>query len=195
MVSPEGHRESTFSIKLMRIAGLPKQMFIPDTETSETEFSFIESKPAIKKTAKGAKAKKTTKDKPNKTKPDQKDQKKAKNVESTETETETEQVPPTRELSPVSRLIQDMEKKQAEQVKELPIARRTRSSLGKREASPKKSPKVLKSPAPTQPKRKTRGRQKKTTEATPVEQEIVDLVKDYKAPFLEAYVRKTRYLP
>lgn len=184
MVSPENHRQTTFTIKPIRIVGLPKQMFIPDTETSETEFSFIETKPAIKKSAKGAKAKKATKDKPNKTKPDQKDQKKTKNVESTE----TEQAPPTRELSPVSILIQDMEKKQAEQ---LPIARRTRASLGKREASPKKSPKVVKSPAPTQSKRKSRGRKKKTTEATPVEQEIVDLVKDYKAPFLEAYVKAT----
>lgn len=182
MVGKTRHLQNMLSFWLIRIAGLPKQMFIADIECSESEFSFIETKPAVKKTAKGTKAKKAVKDKPN-TKPDRREHKKTNDVES------KVHAPPNREMSPVSMLIQDMVKKQAEQLEQLPVARRTRASLGKRDASPKQTPTAIKPPAATQPKRITRGRKKKTTDAATVEQEIVDLVKDYKTPVLEAYVR------
>lgn len=191
---------------LVKLAGLPKQMFIQETETSETEFSFIETKPALKKAAKGTKPKKALNDKSN-TKTDKKATKKTKDINS------KEQALPTRELSPISKLIQDMEQKQSEN---LPVARRTRSSLGKRDPpEPEKSQNAIVSPSPPPTKQKTRGRPKKATAPAqapaptqapapaqdpaaapaPLEVEIIDLVQPRRKrpqgpPVFEAFVSR-----
>lgn len=176
-------------------------MFIQETETSETEFSFIETKPALKKAAKGTKAKKALNDESN-TKTDKKVIKKTKDVVS------EVQALPTRALSPISKLIQDMEKKQAQSMEQLPIARRTRSSLGKRDPpEPEKSQNAIVSPVPSPTKQKTRRRTKKATAPAqvpppaqgpppaPSEVDIIDLVQPRRKrpqgpPVFEAYVSR-----
>lgn len=176
-------------------------MFIQETETSETEFSFIETKPALKKAAKGTKAKKALNDESN-TKTDKKVIKKTKDVVS------EVQALPTRALSPISKLIQDMEKKQAQSVEQLPIARRTRSSLGKRDPpEPEKSQNAIVSPVPSPTKQKTRRRTKKATAPpqvpppaqgpppAPLEVDIIDLVQSRRKrpqgpPVFEAFVSR-----
>lgn len=170
-------------------------MFIQETETSETEFSFIETKPALKKAAKGTKAKKALNDKSN-TKTDKHVIKKTKDVES------EVQALPTRALSPISKLIQDMEKKQAQSIEQLPIARRTRSSLGKRDPpEPEKSQNAIVSPVPPPTKQKTRSRPKKATAPAqvpppaPLEVDIINLVQPRRKrpqgpPVFEAYVSR-----
>lgn len=198
MVSLNDNLQKFLSFSLVQFAGVPRQMFIQETETSETEFSFIETKPALKKAAKGTKAKKALNDKSN-TKTDKKSIKKKKDVNC------EEQALPTRELSPISKLIQDMEEKQAEQ---MPIARRTRSSLGKRDPpEPEKSQSAIVSPAPPPTKQKTRGRPKKAAapaqapaaapEPAQLEVEIIDLVQPRRKrppgpPVFEAFVSRRK---
>lgn len=158
-------------MKQLEFTALPQKQFAEDCEPiKQIDYDFI-MKPATKP------AKQTDQIKPNPNAKSAKRKKQAKDEEipkSKPDETanitlEEAQAPITRaDLSPVSQLIHEMEQKKErekinEQIEALPVARRTRSSLGKRQPTPEKKKdesetSVLPAVEAVNPSNKRRGR-------------------------------------
>ncbi|KAL7730283.1 hypothetical protein ACLKA6_016538 [Drosophila palustris] len=165
-----------FSMPTKRAKDLPQKFIVPDQELKPADYDFIEINPEIKRPTKVSRGvKQAVQEKKPKTRTGK--LKRTLNDEESKNNVQEEEVPvlPNRDLSPVSQMIFEMEKNKVKNaLDEMPVARRTRSSLGARNPAPEKAPEVAATPQP-QPlpsppkKRKTRARKnakKATTETT-----------------------------
>ncbi|XP_030238465.1 uncharacterized protein CG4449 isoform X2 [Drosophila navojoa] len=134
-----------FNMPVKRL-NVPQKQFAEDCETiKQTDYDFIK-KPATKPAKQADQIKPNPKPKSGKRKKQAKDEEISKNKtdEINGITVEEAQAPIARgDLSPVSQLIHEMEqRKEREKNQEmgsLPVARRTRSSLGKRQPTPEKN--------------------------------------------------------
>ncbi|XP_064548335.1 DNA repair protein Rad60 [Drosophila montana] len=122
-----------FNLPVKRLNAAPQKQFVEDQESRQTDYDFIKSDHFIKKPAKVTKPKSKARAGNRKKQTDEE--------ESNNNEMEEAPAPATRAaLSPVSQLIYEMEQRQdktnAKATDALPVARRTRSSLGKRLPTP-----------------------------------------------------------
>ncbi|KAM8706481.1 hypothetical protein ACLKA7_010708 [Drosophila subpalustris] len=165
-----------FSMPTKRANDLPQKFIVPDQELKPADYDFIEINPEIKRPTKVSRGvKQAVQEKKPKTRTGK--LKRTLNDEESKNNVQKQEAPvlPNRDLSPVSQMIYEMEKDKVKKaVDEMPVARRTRSSLGARNSAPEKAPEVAATPQP-QPlpsppkKRKTRARKnakKATTETT-----------------------------
>jgi len=150
---------------------------VQEQETKQTDYDFIEITSEIKRPTKVTKVKQAAQVKPKvksgklkRTKKDEKLQEIEQELETTSPKNTPQeaQAPPTRDLSPVSQMIYEMELKAKEAVDSMPIARRTRSSLGGRNPAPEKVQEAVaaKQPSPSPPKKRRTNVRKKATAAT-----------------------------
>ncbi|XP_017015218.2 DNA repair protein Rad60 [Drosophila takahashii] len=145
--------------KRVPVKALPKESYNPgnDSFSKEVDYDFIDVSP--KKTSRNGKRKPPAapQEKPQKSE-DGPSPPKQNKVKPAEKEKVEEDKGSERCLSPVSKLIQEMEQKNAKEVEVGPVARRTRSSLPNVEAQPPDVASNVEVPAQAKPKR--RGRKK-----------------------------------
>ncbi|EDV94473.1 uncharacterized protein CG4449 [Drosophila grimshawi] len=151
-----------FNLPPKQNIAVPQKLFVPEGDLSQTDYNFITtSKAVVKKPAKVSKTKKTAQKKTDKQQKTGTDEGKSDNIglqeqdSPTTTTLSTANPAVTRELSPVSKLILEMEERQSNEINQLPVARRTRSSMGER-----KEPDVVVASVLPPKRRNVRGRKK-----------------------------------
>ncbi|XP_017072508.2 uncharacterized protein CG4449 [Drosophila eugracilis] len=153
--------------KRVPVLALPKESYNPsnDSFSKEVDYDFLEDSPKKPNKTSKRKPPAAPREKPQKSKSGPSPPKQTKLEPPKIDKDEDEE----RSLSPVSKLILEMELKNAnEKLAELnksPVARRTRSSLSKVEALPATATSIVEPPAKSQQKPKTRGRKKKSAPA------------------------------
>ncbi|XP_023169199.2 uncharacterized protein CG4449 [Drosophila hydei] len=134
-----------FNMPVKRLNVVPQKHCTEDLDSKQIDYDFIK-KPTTKSIKQTAQIKPKSKAKSGNRKKQEKDEEKLINNNTQEVTSPTlgeAQAPISRaDLSPVSQLIYEMEQKQerikTKEMEALPVARRTRSSIGKRQPTPEK---------------------------------------------------------